>query len=198
MYKKLTPYFSCRNLKYAVLAGLSLFLILPLFSFHDESTRLVPQMEAQELSTITVFNDTINKPKKVKAEKDGTLRLKAAVGRGIGPGIKFMPEWRAFGWFAEKDRVEWKVKVPKNGDYDVFLEWSVSDKEAGKPFIFEAGDKNVYGTIGKSGSWETFKTVKIGRVTLSRGTHTMTFKADPKSEAGALLDLREVKLVPVN
>jgi hypothetical protein len=133
----------------------------------------------------------------IRSESDGSLRLSAEKGKPIGPDIGYMPEWKAFGMWTSEDRVEWKVAVNKSGTYDVFLEWSVSDEEAGKPFVFVAGNRELKNKIGKTGSWETYKTTKIGRIHLSVGEQVMTFKPDSKFE-GALLDLREVKLVPVS
>jgi hypothetical protein len=135
--------------------------------------------------------------KLVQPEPDGSLNLSAEKGKAIGPDIKYMPEWKAFGWFTAEDRVEWDVDVTKGGKYDVFLEWSVSDEEAGKPFIFEAGDQQLEKKVGKTGSWETFKSVKIGRIQLPAGQQKMVFRPGSDFEEGALLDLRAVRLVPV-
>ncbi|WP_205164682.1 MULTISPECIES: neutral/alkaline non-lysosomal ceramidase N-terminal domain-containing protein [Arenibacter] len=132
----------------------------------------------------------------VRPESNGSLRLNAEKGKAIGPEIKYMPEWKAFGWFTAKDRVEWNVLVIKSGEYEVFLEWSVSDIEAGKPFVFMAGDKALKNKVTKSGSWETFKSKKIGSVQLSAGRQLMVFKPDSKFKEGALLDLKEIRLVP--
>tara|TARA_R110002049_G_scaffold307038_1_gene506614 strand:- start:185731 stop:186318 length:588 start_codon:yes stop_codon:yes gene_type:complete len=132
----------------------------------------------------------------VRPESDGSLRLSAEKGRAIGPDIKYMPEWKAFGWFTAKDRVEWDVLIKESGEYDVFLEWSVSNKEAGKPFVLVTRDKQLKNKVGKTGSWETFKSAKIGSIRLSKGKQMMTFKSDSAFSEGALLDLREVKLVP--
>lgn len=49
----------------------------------------------------------------VRPESDGSLRLTAEKGKAIGPDIKYMPEWKAFGWFRSKDKVEWNVQVKK-------------------------------------------------------------------------------------
>ena len=142
--------------------------------------------------------DTLNKPQMVRAERDGALHLNAENGKGVGPKIEYMPEWKAFGWFTAEDKVEWEVRVPKGGAYDVYLTWSVSDKEAGKPFVFQASEKTLEGTVRSTGSWEKFETLKIGTLQLSRGKQKMIFK--PKTsfgKGGALLDLRQVKLVPL-
>lgn len=141
--------------------------------------------------------DTINSQELVQPERDGVLLLKAEIARAVGPDIQYMPEWKAFGWFTEKDRVEWDVEVSEKGKYDVYLEWSVSDEEAGKPFVFEAGDQQLNGKIGQTGSWFTYKTEKVGRIRLPAGRQKVVFRPGSESEKGALLDLREVKLVPV-
>ena len=72
---------------------------------------------------------------------------------------------------------------------------SVDEKEAGKEFVLRSGDEQLEGTVGKSGSWETFKTEKIGTLNLKSGRQTVVFKSKKQfSKDGALLDLRNLKL----
>lgn len=145
-----------------------------------------------------VEKDTINKPTLVRGSKDGSLRLTAENGRGVGPEIKYMPEWNAFGWFEATDHVEWDVQVKKSGEYEAYLSWSVSDEEAGKPFLLECGGESIRGQVGRSGSWETFKTEKIGTIRLTKGRQKVVFRpASSFEKGGALLDLREIKLVRI-
>jgi hypothetical protein len=141
--------------------------------------------------------DTLNHPEVVRPESNGVLRLRANVGRAIGPEIKYMPEWRAFGWFTAADLVEWDIEGVKKGKYDVYLEWSVADEEAGKRFILQAGKQQLKGKVGQTGSWEKFKSEKIGSIQLAPGRQKMVFKPAEAFGKGALLDLREIKLVPV-
>lgn len=145
----------------------------------------------QSMSNPFIQNDLLVRP-----ESNGSLRLSAEMGKAIGPEIKYMPDWKAFGWFTSKDRVEWNVLVKKSGEYDVFLEWSVSDEEAGKPYVLVANGNTLKNKVAKSGSWETFKIIKIGRIHLSEGQQLVIFKPDSEFTEGALLDLREVNLVP--
>ena len=126
-----------------------------------------------------------------------TAHLTAASARAIGPEIKYMPEWKAFGWFTEADHVEWEVEVADKGKFDVYLDWSVSDAEAGKPFIVETGRQQLKGKIEKSGSWFTYRKEKIGSIQLPAGKHRIVFRPADKSRKGALLDLRELTLVRV-
>jgi len=143
------------------------------------------------------IEDAVNVPATVRTQPDGQLRLIAERGQGIGPNIKYMPEWRAFGWYTAADRVEWKVEVKEAGQYDVFLDWSVSDDTAGNPFVFEGGGASIEGVVGKTGSWETFKEEKIGRIILKPGLTKMVFRGSSPDPKSGLLDLREVRLVPV-
>lgn len=145
----------------------------------------VPESKWQEKS---------NNPELVQPQPEGTLRLTAQNGKAIGPDIKYMPEWGAFGWFTAKDRVEWEVDVKESGKYTVQLEWSVSDKEAGKEFLLEANDQKLTGIVRPSGSWEIFKIADIGSIYLEAGVQHIVFKSNKHFDEGAILDLRELKL----
>jgi len=138
----------------------------------------------------------LNDPKLVLPENNAIL-LHAKDGIGIGPKIAYMPEWSAFGWFTEKDRVEWDVKVEEKGVYEVYLEWSVSDESAGTPYVFETGEEQLRGEVGKSGSWEIFKNENIGRIKLKPGFQRMVFRGQNTEGDKGLLDLRFIRLVHV-
>ena len=131
----------------------------------------------------------------VSGKDQHVILLTAENGKPVGPEIKYMKEWKAFGWFTAKDRVEWEVDVEEAGDYDVFMEWSVDDKEAGKEFILQSNNDQLIGTVGRTGSWETFKTEKVGTITLEKGDQKIIFRSRSDFNEGALLDLRQLRLV---
>lgn len=139
--------------------------------------------------------DTVNNPQLVKAGIGDSIFLTAENGKPVGPKIKYMPEWSAFGWFTAADWVEWDIEVNKPGEYEAYLEWSVSDEDAGKEFIMETKDGQLTGVVKPSGSWETFKNENIGKINLSAGRQKIIFRSKTKFEKGALLDLRQIKLV---
>ena len=149
---------------------------------------------ARATSATPAAPDTVNIPSLVTEQTQGVLRLTAQNGKPLGPDIKYMPEWRAFGWFTDKDSVEWDVDVPAAGEYKVQLEWSVSDEEAGKEFILRADKDQLTGKIDKSGSWETFKTKDVGNISLEQGNRKIVFRSNTRFKEGAILDLRELKL----
>lgn len=170
--------------------------ILGLVACNDQPT--TANAEQQETAIQQPDAGNVNSPERVVAGADGSLLLTAENGLGVGPEIKYMPEWRAFGWFTAADRVEWEVEVPKAGEYEVQLEWSVSDEEAGREFLLEAGDQQLTGVVAKSGSWETFTTANIGRLSLKDGLQTFVFKPNKAFGGGALLDLRSLRLLPMD
>lgn len=138
--------------------------------------------------------DSIHFPQLIRQGAGDSLVLTAQHGKGIGPRIEYMPEWKAFGWFTAKDRVEWDIEVNRSGIYEVTLEWSVSDQEAGKTFVLEAGRQRLEGKVGKTGSWETYKKTVIGRIKLGKGYQRVIFRPATEFEGEALLDLREITL----
>lgn len=152
-----------------------------------------------ELTPITSYEPPyVNKPEVVKTQQDDRLFLSAQQGIGIGPKIKYMPEWNAFGWFTEADYVQWEADIAKAGTYDVYMEWSVSDNSAGNPYVLEANGKDVLkGVVETTGSWEDFSNKKIGTVELEAGKQFISFKPDPSLEKAGMLDLRSLEFVPV-
>jgi neutral ceramidase len=151
-------------------------------------------LEGEMKSTPASQPQSLNKPTKIKPETNGMLRLTARKGIGIGPKIKYMSEWWAFGWFTNLDRVEWDVEVELEGEYNAELVWSVSDETAGNEFLLEAGKQKLIGTIDRSGSWEIFKAKNIGTIKLKPGRQKIVFKSNKTSVDAGMLDLREIKL----
>lgn len=137
-----------------------------------------------------------NQLEMIHIDHAGEYHLTAAKAQAIGPNMKYMPEWNAFGWFNNDDRAEWDVQVDKKGKYDVYMEWSVDDAQSGKGFLFEAGSKSIKGKFQKTGSSYTFRKEKIGTTTLPAGQHKMVLKGNSASEKGAMMDLRQIVLVP--
>lgn len=134
----------------------------------------------------------------ITPQENGALFLPSECARGIGPSIEYMPEWHAFGWFTADDRVEWRIANVRAGDYEVHMSWSLSNEEAGKPFVVEAGEHRVEGVTMTTGSWEVFETAAIGRLFLDANVDVVVFRPASQFSTGALLDLRKLVLVPAD
>lgn len=89
------------------------------------------------------------------------------------------------------------MQIPESGVYEVNIEYSVDNLEAGKQFILFSSSANLKGIVARSGSWETYKLAKAGTIKLNKGVQKITFKSQTKFAKGAILDLREVRLSQV-
>ena len=173
--------------------------------WYNKPSPFVPEVEDIIINAVAglmpaAFKDErpgSNKPGLVQQEADGSYRLSSWMAAAEGNRIKYMPEWKAFGWFDAKDKAIWNVDITKAGKYDVYLEWSVSDSMAGKSFELTAGSKSIKGKVDKTGSWYTFRTKKIGSLQLTKGPTTVVLRSGSAAQTGSMFDVRELKLVPV-
>lgn len=138
-----------------------------------------------------------NQPELVRQGADGSYDLDSWIAGTKGDQIKYMPEWKAFGWFNTSDQAIWDVNITKSGRYDVYLEWSVSDAAAGKSIEFGTVNNKIKNRVEKTGSWFTFRTKRIGTLRLKQGKETMVLKSGDTREKGPMFDLRRITLVPV-
>lgn len=125
----------------------------------------------------------------------GVYHLDAEYGNGIGPKIKYMEEWKAFGYFNESDRIEWLMDAAQDDLYEVFLEWSAEGSVVGNPYQIIVGNQKLDLQVEDSGSWEVFKRKKIGELQIPVGIHRLTVQPDPQVEKGGYMDVRKVELV---
>ena len=171
--------------------------------FYNQPSRLSEEVEDLIVASVhellpASFKAIKGNTTNLLSEINSAISLNAENGKPIGPKIKYMPEWRAFGWFTSEDHIEWNLNIPRKGEYKVYMEWSVSDSDAGQEYILEAGNQKVEGKVEKTGSWETFKVQQIGSIKMSSGSQKITFKPKMKFKTGGLLDFREIVLVPAN
>jgi hypothetical protein len=134
-------------------------------------------------------------PKKLEAAKGGLLVLPTRHAKLTGPSLAYMPEWDALGFWRASDHAAWDVEVARAGTYDVYMEWSVDEKNAGNPFVIEAGGKRLEGKVESTKRWDIFRREKIGSIELEAGGQTVVLKPNGEFKT-ALMDLREVRLVP--
>lgn len=138
-----------------------------------------------------------NEPSVVTAESDGSLRLLASKCEIYGDTLVFEPEHQNLGyWSSYSDVAVWSVEVPLTGDYEVWLDFAMDPGQDGKRYAVDAGDSLVTGEVESTGSWETFEVKKVGEMLLKAGLQSIVFRSNGHL-AGNLIDLREVRLVPI-
>lgn len=138
-----------------------------------------------------------NKPRVIETEGDGTLRLLADSCEIYGPELEYMLEDRALGyWHQTSDYCVWKLKAARGGTFAVLIEWSCAPESANNAFELKVGESRLRNRVPSSGSWQRHRWGSFGYVELKRGEQTVTIRPLPGIHR-ALMDLREVRLVPV-
>lgn len=137
-----------------------------------------------------------NRPAVVKAEPNGALRLLATKAEIFGDSLVFEAQHQNLGfWQSENDRAAWTVEVPAQGAYDVWLDWAVLGRGAPNRFRLEGGGAVLEGVIPFTGAWDNYRQARFGRVQLAAGLQRLLVRGVPPLN-GAILDLREVRLLP--
>lgn len=172
--------------------------------WYNKPSPFAPEVEDIIVNAVSDLMPAVFKEKRpatnheeiIQKAEDGSYYLSSWLAGTQGSKIKYMPEWKAFGWFDAKDQAIWKVNIANAGKFDVYLDWSVSDASAGKSFELIIGNKKIRGRVDKTGSWFTYAVKKIGSVRLKTGEMTVVLKSGSAKEDGSMFDVRAVKLVP--
>jgi putative heme-binding domain-containing protein len=137
-----------------------------------------------------------NKPEMARAGADGSVTLLATQCEIYGASMVFEAEHKNLGyWTSESDQAVWSVDLPKAGKYSVELDYACETAAAGNAYVLEAGPARLSGRIEGTGSWASYRQVKLGSLDLRAGPQHLAFHSQGKIQ-GALLDLRSLRLVP--
>jgi putative membrane-bound dehydrogenase-like protein len=137
-----------------------------------------------------------NKPEVVRPDGDGALHLLATNAEIYGRTLVLEEKYANLGhWTSADDRAVWTVEPPRAGKYDVYLEYACDPGSAGNAFVLEADDRTLTGKVAGTGSWDTYRRVKVGVLALKAGRQRVVMRASGPVK-GALIDLKMVRLVP--
>ncbi len=137
-----------------------------------------------------------NRPETVRAASDGSLVLKASNCEIYGSTLVLEKQYGNLGyWSSPDDAAEWTVEVPRGSRFAVWFDYACDTSSAGNGFVVQSGLNQMRGRVTGTGSWEQYRTIKIGEFELQQGTQRLVVRGDGGIK-GALLDLRAIKLVP--
>jgi len=139
-----------------------------------------------------------------RADRQGILTLAAADAEIRGQTARLQGEGENANigyWTDSNDAVAWNARVDQAGPYEAEIRFACPPDSVGSKYqvlVGEGADQKVIGsgTVDSTGSWETFKTEKLGRTELSVGKQTITVRALSKPGL-AVMNLSEVRLTPV-
>jgi len=98
-------------------------------------------------------------------------------------------------WTDPKDWVEWIVRVETPGEFEVEVTYACTEP-AGSRYRLEIADQKLEATVKATGSWTSFQSVELGRVTLPEGRHKLAVRAENKVGEG-VMNLKSIVLRPV-
>lgn len=81
------------------------------------------------------------------------------------------------GWNRPGASAGWRLNVLKSGTYDVTISYAADSSSAGSRFAIAAGDSTVAGTVESTLSRDVFIRRRVGRLKLSQGQVTLSFRA---------------------
>jgi putative membrane-bound dehydrogenase-like protein len=139
-----------------------------------------------------------NRPELVKASADGSVTLRARTAELYGDTLTYEAGHDNLGyWGRPSDRAAWRFEVPRAGRFEVWIEWACDDSVAGNTMVIQVGPQEVRHKVAGTGSWETYRTARVGTLDLAAGAHRLEAHSLGRLK-GALLDLRWVELRPAH
>jgi hypothetical protein len=132
-----------------------------------------------------------------EVQADGSLLLTPLGARLHGTKLRVekLPTPVIVNWVDPIENVEWVKAVAKKGKYDVEITYSCPPN-AGGEFVVAAAASKVTGHTENTGNWQTFRTVKLGSVTVLNDQTTVALRPTGAFNH-ALMDVRSVKLTPM-
>ena len=98
-------------------------------------------------------------------------------------------------WQSDNDHAVWTMEVGESGKYDVSLEYACPGETARHRFVVSVQGQRLSGKVAGTGSWDDYRSVPIGQVTLAAGPQRLVVHADGKL-TGPLMDLKSIRLRP--
>jgi hypothetical protein len=128
---------------------------------------------------------------------DGSIVLSPAGARihGYKLRVQLHPHALLVGWTDPQEYVEWPQGCPTAGAYEVEITYSCAPG-AGGEFAVVAAAARVQGRAENTGGWQTFRTAKLGTLTIAND-HTPLALRPTGSINHCLLYLRSIRLTPI-
>jgi putative heme-binding domain-containing protein len=135
-----------------------------------------------------------NAPTPVRPGADGALTLRGATATISGRTLAFEARYGNLGqWRSADDRASWTIEGVSPGKYTVIFEWACDKRSAGNRFIVQAGRESLSGFVSSTDSWDSYRTSKVGTISLTAATRTIELAPDGPIQ-GALIDLKAIRL----
>ena len=135
-----------------------------------------------------------------EAAADGSITLAAHTGVAHGKMLRYEPQphKNTLGyWVEESDWCEWRFKAAKPGTYKVLLLQGCGKGQGGSTVKVTVAGQSLEYTVEDTGGFQSFQERAAGTVKIEKAD-AVTLEIRPVKKAkAAVMDVRQVKLVPV-
>ncbi len=134
------------------------------------------------------------------ADTDGVIALPAKFATTHGEKLRFEPQphKNTVGyWVVEKDFAEWHFASPKPESYDVEIFQGCGKGHGGSDIEVQIADQKVALQVLDTGHFQNFQWRSMGRIQVPAGDDVVLKLVAIKKAAGAVMDCREIRLIPV-
>lgn len=135
-----------------------------------------------------------NKPEVVVANLSGTFIAEARSAQIYGSTLVFEPLYGNLGWWTSADDLAiWTLEVKKGGRFEVELDYACDNGAAGGMFEIVVNGARVEGKVDGTGSWDNYKTIRVGEIDLPEGNIELTMQGVEELKS-PLIDLRSIRV----
>lgn len=99
-------------------------------------------------------------------------------------------------WTGRRDTVLWDLLVPTPGDYDVTVELSSDEKNAGSTYAVSSSHSTIQGKVTSTGGITNFETQPLGKLHLDKGVQPLMVRPVDVPNGLAVMNLKSIKLTP--
>lgn len=100
-------------------------------------------------------------------------------------------------WTKAEDWAEWKFGLVRPESFEIEVWQGCGKGQGGSDVAVEVGAKRFNFVVEDTGHFQNFTPLRVGRVELPAGTHTLAIKPQRK-QAAAVMDIRRVRLVRID
>jgi putative membrane-bound dehydrogenase-like protein len=137
-----------------------------------------------------------NEPGTVRPQADGSVKLPAMKAWIYGKTLILEKQYGNLGmWSSGNDHAVWKLELARPARFAVWLDYACDSSSAGNAYVLDIGAQRITGKVGGTASWDLYRRVRVGTVSLPAGTHEVIMRPEGTIR-GALIDLKTIELVP--
>ncbi len=138
-----------------------------------------------------------NRPVLIEQAPEGNLTLAASTAEIRGPSAIFESRYGNIGfWSSPEDSACWSLKIDHGGRFRAVLDYACAEGPTSNHWWLKVADQELRGAVTSSGTWDDYRVIDLGTVTLPAGVQRLSFRSLGPIDR-YLVDLRTLTLEPV-